>query len=74
MINIKKTKEMWDNLISIYEGDDKVKKTKLQNFRRKFESLKMNEEKYISTYFLQLYEVVDYIKGLCEDIKEMKIV
>lgn len=49
VMNIKTTKEMWDKLISIYQGDDQVKNVKLQTLRRNFESLKMNEEEVIAT-------------------------
>ena len=42
-------KEVWDKLKSIYEGDDKVKKAKLQKFLTQFEMLKMKEEEYVST-------------------------
>jgi hypothetical protein len=42
------TKVMWDKLISSYEGDEKVKDTKLQTHRLKFEQLKMDEDKNIS--------------------------
>jgi hypothetical protein len=35
------TKEMWYKLQNVYEGDAKVKEAKLQNYRGKFEQLKM---------------------------------
>jgi hypothetical protein len=38
------TKEIWDKLQKMYEGDDKVKREKLQIHRGQFETLKMNEE------------------------------
>jgi hypothetical protein len=38
------TKEILDKLQNIYEGDDKVKKEKLQIHRRQFESLKRKYE------------------------------
>ena len=34
------TKEIWDKLKNIYEGDDKVKGAKLQTYRGQFENLK----------------------------------
>ena len=46
------TKEVWDKLKNIYEGDDKVKGAKLQTYRGQFENLKMKEEENIATYFL----------------------
>jgi hypothetical protein len=35
------TKELWDKLKNVYEGDTKVKNAKLQSYRSQFESLKM---------------------------------
>jgi hypothetical protein len=46
-MNCKSTKEIWDNLEVVYEGDDKVKEAKLQTYRAQFENLKMKEEKNI---------------------------
>jgi hypothetical protein len=57
------TKEMWDKLKTIYEGDMKVKGAKLQIFRVKFEQLKMNEDENIASYFLRVDEIVNAIKG-----------
>jgi hypothetical protein len=51
---------MWDKLQNIYEGDDKVKKAKLQTHREQFESLMMEEEENIVAYLLRgLGEKVD---------------
>ena len=44
-----KKEEVWDKLKSIYEGDDKVKKDKLQTFLAQFETLKMKEEEDVAT-------------------------
>jgi uncharacterized lipoprotein YehR (DUF1307 family) len=60
---------MWDTLISIYEGNEKVKDAKLQTFRLKFEKLKMNEDKTVSKYFLRVEELVNAMKGLGEKIE-----
>jgi hypothetical protein len=55
------TKEVWDKLQRTYEGDGKVKKTKIQTHRGKFETLKMNEEESIASYFLRVDEIVNTI-------------
>jgi uncharacterized lipoprotein YehR (DUF1307 family) len=60
-------KEIRDKIQKIYEGDEKVKKTKLQTHRRQFESLKMKDEEKISSYFLQVDEIVNTIRGLGEN-------
>ena len=38
------SKEIWDKLERIYEGDTRVKKPKLQTYKAQFEILKMKEE------------------------------
>ena len=48
VMHYKTTKEIWDKLHTIYEGDIKVKRAKLQTFKTQFESLKMKEEENIS--------------------------
>ena len=68
------TKEIWDKLKSIYEGDDKVKGAKLQNYRGQFENLKMREDENIAAYFLRVDEIVNIIKGLGEKVGEPVIV
>jgi hypothetical protein len=45
-------KRFWDKLRNIYEGDSKVKATKLQTYRGQFEQLKMKEDEDIAAYFL----------------------
>ena len=59
---------------SIYEGDEKVKKEKLQTFSAQFETLQMKEEEYIAAYFLIIDEIVNSIKGNCTIIEEDSIV
>jgi hypothetical protein len=70
----KSAKEIWDKLRNIYEGDSKVKATKLQTYRGQFEQLKMKEDENIATYFLRVDETVNAIMGLGEEIQESVIV
>ena len=70
----KYTKEIWDKLRNIYEGDSKVKTTKLQTYRGQFEQLKMKEDEDIATYLLWVDETVNAIIGLGEEIEESIIV
>ena len=44
VMHLQISKEMWDKLISSYEGNEKVKYAKLQTYRLKFEQLKMNDD------------------------------
>jgi hypothetical protein len=56
------TKDMWDKMISSYEGNEKVKEAKLQTHKQKFEQLNMDEEETISKYFLRIEELVNTMK------------
>ena len=51
----------------IYEGESKVRESKLQTYRGQFESLKMKEEENVWEYLLRVDEVVNAIKGLGGD-------
>jgi hypothetical protein len=74
VMHCKSTKEIWDKLQNIYEGDDKVKKAKLQTHRRQFESLKMKDEENVAAYLLHVDEIVNTIRGLGEMVEESMIV
>ena len=65
---------MWDKLINNYEGNEKVKDSKLQTYRLKFERLKMNEDEIFSKYFLRVEETVNSMKGLGEKFDEAFLV
>jgi hypothetical protein len=69
----KSTKEIWDKLINIYEGDSKVKETKLQTYRGQFEQIKMKKDDNIVVYFLRVDETINAIMGLGEEIQESVI-
>jgi hypothetical protein len=70
VMHLDTAKAMWDKLINIYEGNEKVKDAKLQTYRLKFEQLKMNEDETISKYFLRVEELVNSMKGLGEDFDD----
>ena len=74
VVHCKSAKEIWEKLENIYEGDSRVKETKLQTYRGQFEQLKMKEDDNIATYFLQVDETINAIIGLWEEIKEYVIV
>jgi hypothetical protein len=60
----KSSKDIWDNLRNIYEGDTKVKEAKLQTYRGQFEQLKMKEDENIAAYFLRVDEIVNEMRIL----------
>jgi hypothetical protein len=70
----KSSKEIQDKLRNIYEGDSKLKATKLQTYIGQFKQLKMKEDENIAAYFLRVDETINAIMGLGEEIKELMIV
>jgi hypothetical protein len=62
----KSAKDIWYKLQNIYEGDTKVKETKLHTYRGQFEQPKMKEDEDIAAYFLRFDETVNAIIGLGE--------
>jgi hypothetical protein len=74
VMNLQTAKEMWEKLISSYEGNEKVKDAKLQTHRLRFEQLRMNEEENISKFFLRVDEMVNAMRGLGETIDDSLLV
>jgi hypothetical protein len=73
-MHLESAKEMWDTLISNYEGNEKVKDPKLQTYRVQFEQLKMKEDETVGKYFLRVEELVNAMKTLGEKIEEASLV
>jgi hypothetical protein len=46
------SKDIWDKLQNIYEGDSKFKATNMKNYKGQLEKLKMKEDENIPAYFL----------------------
>ena len=67
-------KEVRDNLRSIHEGNDKIRKAKLQMLFVQFETLKRKEEEDVASYFLRVDEIVKSITGLRAIVKEKDVV
>ena len=64
VMHCKSAKEICDKLQNIYEGDEKVKESKIQTYRGQFEQLKMKEDENIASYFLRVDETMNEIVGL----------
>ena len=68
------SKKIWDKIQNINKEYDNVQKEKLRTYWSQFKILKMKDEEHIATYFCQIDEVVNTIKGLGETIKETVVV
>ena len=73
-MQLKTVKEIWDNIVLSYEGDDQVKRAKLQSLIIQYETLKIHNDESIAHYFLRIDEIVNHIKNFGEEIKEVTLV
>ena len=67
-------KEAWEILETTYEGNKKVKDTKLQMLTTRFEELKMSEDESFNSFYGKLNEVVIGKFNLGEKTKDSKVV
>eukprot|EP00253_Pinus_taeda_P026900 PITA_26900 len=74
VMQLKTAKETWDKIIHSYEGDSLVKLAKLQTLVIQYETLKMHSDESVASYFLRIDEIVNYMKNLGEEIKEVTLV
>jgi len=73
VMQLKSAKEIWDKIVHSYEGDSQVKRAKLQTLRIQYETLKMDSDESIASYFLLIDEDVNCMKNLGEEIKEFTL-
>jgi len=74
VMHYKSAKKIWDKIVTSYEGDDQVKRAKLQTLRVKYENLRMYNDESVANYFLRVDEIVNCMKKLGEEIKEAIVV
>eukprot|EP00253_Pinus_taeda_P026912 PITA_26912 len=74
VMQLKTAKEIWDKIVLSYEGDEQVKREKLQTLRIQYESLRMHNDESVANYFLHIDEIVNCMKNLGEEIKEVVLV
>ena len=57
-----------------YEGDEQVKRAKLKTLRIQYESLRMHNDESVASYFLRIDEIINCMKNIGEEIKEVVLV
>lgn len=56
------SKKAWETLETNYQGVSKVNNVKIQNLRRDFENLKMNESESVDSFMTQVMNVVNQLR------------
>eukprot|EP00253_Pinus_taeda_P003309 PITA_03309 len=74
VMQYKSAKEIWDKIVLSYEGDDQVKREKLQTLRIQYENIRMYNDESVANYFLRVDEIVNCMKNLGEEVKEVVVV
>eukprot|EP00253_Pinus_taeda_P008638 PITA_08638 len=74
VMQYKSAKEIWDKIVLSYEGDEQVKRAKLQTLRIQYENLRMYNDESVANYFLRVDEIVNCMKNLGEEIREAIVV
>ena len=74
VMQLKTAKEIRDKIVLSYEGDDQVKGEKLQTLRIQYENPRMYNDESVANYFLRIDEIVNCMKNLGEEIKEVVLV
>ncbi|KAK6145936.1 hypothetical protein DH2020_019805 [Rehmannia glutinosa] len=74
IMGAKTAKEAWDKLQEEFQGNEKVRATRLQTLRRKFENLKMLDSETAKDYYSRVNEVVNQLRAYGENFPESKIV
>jgi len=68
------SKEAWDTLAKYFSGDDKVKKIRLQSFRRKYELLQMKKEEKKEDYCSSVIAITNQMKICGETLSDKSVV
>jgi hypothetical protein len=68
------SKEAWDNLEKAYGGATKVKKVRLQTYKRQFELLQMEEKETVGDFVTRVTKLVNLMKGCGETINDQSVV
>ncbi|CAM8963086.1 unnamed protein product [Rhodiola kirilowii] len=71
--NCEIAKEAWDTLRIAYEGTDKVRNSRMEMVKTKFEELKMKEEETIAEFNARVLDLSNEAAALGKPIKEKKM-
>ena len=72
--HVESVKEAWDILVKYYEGDEKVKRVKLQFLHKQYEFLQMGDFEKIAVYVSKIQNLVHLMKNCDETITEKMVI
>ncbi|KAI3713826.1 hypothetical protein L1987_72412 [Smallanthus sonchifolius] len=67
-------KQIWEAMKIKYQGNDRVKKAKLQRLRRDFETLEMKEGEGVTEYFARVMTVANDMRNWGDEMPDVKVV
>lgn len=59
---------MWDTLKKLYDGDEKLKKFKLQSWKEHYENMQMNNGEAIAEFFSRFEALTNQVNSCGEKI------
>lgn len=68
------TRDMWEKLKTIYDGDSHVQKAKVDSLKGNFDDMRMKENENIDQYSQIMKDVVATIKGFGGTLEEEYVV
>ncbi|XP_057870879.2 uncharacterized protein LOC131077401 [Cryptomeria japonica] len=74
IMHCKSAHEIWEKLENIYQGNEKVKQSKILTLKTQFEEMRMKDDEKVAEYFLWIDEVVNGMRGLGEEVDEFTVV
>lgn len=74
IVGKKTTKDGWEAIKVMCQGDDRVKKAKIQTLKAEFEALRMDDNEQLDDFSMKLNGLVSTIRALGEEMKESYVV
>jgi hypothetical protein len=68
------SKQAWEILASIFKGDERVRRVRLQTLQGEFEALHMKDGESVSDYFSRLLVIVNGLKRNNEKLDDIRVV